>query len=502
MRVPTRKDRDSDLRQALDKAAEPDLDQVDDHVHEHDHARALSADLSNLPVVAIVGRPNVGKSTLFNRVVGRRKAIVHDRPGVTRDRNLERAEWGGCDFVCVDTGGFDLELDDPLLASVVEQADLAIAQADIIVWLTAVGETAHPADEEIARRLRRAAKPVFVAVNKCDTPRREAEAMDFHRHGFERLFSVSALHGVGVGDLLDAVVVALRALPPPAANPAHAAESWANAIRMAIVGRQNVGKSTLVNQLAGRKRVIVADFAGTTRDAIDTDVTTPDGRTITLIDTAGIRRRGKVERGIEKLSVLSAMLSLRRANVAALVLDAAQGPTEQDAHIAGACVDAGLATMIVVNKWDLVEKDHRSADQFTKNLEREWGFMRHAPVIYISAKSGQRACRVFEVAERIHGNASRRIPTGALNDWLTGAVTSRPMPQRTSRLPKIRYITQVGVLPPTFVLFVNDPKLFHFSYQRYLINRLRETWDFEGTPIRLFLREGKGRGRDEDEHAK
>jgi GTP-binding protein len=502
MRVPTRKKRDPQLQQSVDAALElagqrrarRRAREKEDFVERPERER--TPDEATLPVVAILGRPNVGKSTLFNRIIGRRKAIVHDKPGVTRDRNLDRAEFAGVDFLCIDTGGFDTELDDPLLASVVEQIDLAVTQADAIVLLMAVGEEAHPADEEIVRRLRGVKKPVVAAVNKCDSPTRAAEGMDFYRFGFERLFPISAQHGVGVAEMLEAVVAALRSAPARPARPAP------GEIRLAIVGRQNVGKSTLVNQLAGEARMIVADFAGTTRDAIDTDVVTPDGRTITLIDTAGIRRRGKVERGIEKLSVFSSMLSLRRANVAALVLDGPQGPTEQDAHVAGYCLEAGLPTMLVVNKWDLVEKDHRTADLFTKKLEDKWGFLRHAPVLYLSAKSGQRAQRVFDVAERIYANGSRRIPTGELNEWLIGAVASRAMPQRTSRLPKIRYITQVGVLPPTFVVFVNDAKLFHFSYQRYLINRLRETWDFEGSPIRLFLRTGKGQGRGKEEGEK
>lgn len=474
MRTPTRRHRDRDRQD--------ETELLEQHAYGDDDGA--------LPVVAIIGRPNVGKSTLFNRIIGRRKAIVHDRPGVTRDRNVHRADWAGVPFLCVDTGGFDIELDDPLLASVVEQVDLAIRQADVIIFLAAVAETAHPADEEIVRRLHGTDKPVLAAINKSDSPVLEAEALDFYRFGFDRIYPISALHGRGVGDLLDGVVEALRNVEPRHTLPAP------GLIRLAIVGRQNVGKSTLVNQLAGEQRVIVADYAGTTRDAIDTDVLTPDGRTITLIDTAGIRRRGKVERGVEKLSVLSSMLSLRRANVAALVLDATQGPTEQDAHIAGYCLEAGLPTMILVNKWDAVEKDHRTADQFTKMLEQEWGFLRYAPVIYISARTGLRAHRVFDTAERIFANASRRIQTRELNQWLEATVAARPVQSGGVRLPKIRYITQVAVLPPTFTMFVNDPKLFHFSYRRYLINQLREAWDFEGTPIRLFVRSSKRR-RDE-----
>lgn len=491
MRTPTRKNRKQE--ESLPNAAEQDIDGDDtgafegpgpDDIEAFEEAPLIEeSKVETLPMVAIVGRPNVGKSTLFNRIIGQRKAVVHDRPGVTRDRNIERAEWDGLPFLCVDTGGFDIELDDPLLNSVVEQVRLAIEEADVILFVAAVHETAHPADEEIVRLLRGIDKPVFMAVNKCDSPTISYEANDFYRFGYEKIYPVTALHGVGVADLLADVLEALRNLKTP---PTHT--HGEGGIALALVGRQNVGKSTLVNRLCGRERVIAADLPGTTRDSIDTVVHTPEGKVFRLIDTAGIRRRGKVEVGIEKLSVLSSMMSLHRADVAALLIDGQQGITEQDAHIAGYCLDEGLPIILLVNKWDAVEKDHRTADQFTKKLEEEWPFLRYAPVLYISAKGGQRTHRVFELVEKVYANAQRRIPTHELNKRLEEWVGHRPPTIKFNRRPKVRFMTQTRVHPPTFTLFVNDPELFHFSYKRYIANRLREAYDFEGTLIRIQLR--------------
>ena len=473
MRTPTRKDRD-DQFPADEGAVRPE------------------AEWSNLPMVAIVGRPNVGKSTLFNRILRRRKAVVHDRPGVTRDRNIDRAEHAGVAFLCVDTGGFDTKLDDPLLAGVVEQVRIAIDDADVIVFLAAVGETAHPADAEVINLLRSTRKPVFAAVNKCDSPRHEQDSADFYRFGFDRIYPIAALHGIGIADLLDDVAATLNRLEPGRQR----IEAPPDAIALAIVGRQNAGKSTLVNQLAGADRVIAAPLPGTTRDAIDTVVKAPGERPFVLIDTAGIRRRGRIGRGVERLSVFSAMMSLNRADVAALVIDAAEGITAQDAHIAGYCLDAGLASMILVNKWDLIEKDHRTADEFTRRLADELKFLRYAPVLYLSALTGQRAHRVFEVAERVDANSRRRIDTHQLNERLEEWVGSRPPTSRHTRSPKVRFMTQTSVHPPTFTMFVNDPTLFHFSYQRYIANRLREAFDFEGAPIRLRFRQNRPRPGD------
>lgn len=440
-----------------------------------------------LPMVAVVGRPNVGKSTLFNRIIGRRKAVVHDRPGVTRDRNIERAEWEGVPFLCVDTGGYEIELDDPLLEEVVEQVRLAIDEADVIVLLASVHETVHPADAAIVGILREIKKPVIIAVNKCDNPSLEMESQDFYRYGFEHIFPVAALHGVGIGDMLSQVVAEIKALPPDSIRHQKAT----GAIALAIVGRQNVGKSTMVNRLAGTERVIAADLPGTTRDAIDLEIIGPNGRHFSLIDTAGIRRRGKIERGIERLSVTSSQVAMQRADVAVLVIDAKQGLTEQDAHIAGACVEEGLATIVVVNKWDAVSKDHRTADEFTKHLHKEWGFLRFAPVLYASGLTGQRTHKILELAEELYENASRRIKTSELNELLQMAIARRPPPAKAGKRPRIKYITQVAVRPPTFALFVNDPSMIHFSYRRYLLNQLRRAYGFEGSPIRLYLRATK-----------
>ncbi len=474
MRVPTRLSRDPDFK-TLPAEVEADLGPA----------------AQNLPMVAVVGRPNVGKSTLFNRLIGRRRAVVHDRPGVTRDRNIAPAEWDDVPFLCVDTGGYETELEDPLIEGVLEQVRMAVAEADVIILIFAAGEWSHPADESIVRLLRPVDKPVFVVVNKCDNETEELASAEFYRFGFEKIHPLSAMHGRGVADLMLDVLVALRGVEAPA-HPGHAHE----AIALAIVGRQNVGKSTLLNQLAGGPRVITSDLPGTTRDAIDLVVEAPGGRRFTLIDTAGIRRRGKIERGIERLSVGSAMFSMRRADVAALVLDAVQGLTDQDAHIAGYCEDYGLATIVLVNKWDLVEKDHRTADAFTDRLQREWPFLKYAPVLYLSALTGQRTRRVFELAQRVHANTNRRIATHELNERLEEWVGRKPPHIRRNRRPKIRFITQTGVGPPTFTLFVNDPTLIHFSYRRYLTNRLRETYDFEGAPIRLQLRLNRPRPDD------
>lgn len=485
MRVPTRKDRDPNYRPEDENE---DLDAFLPEAEEDEEERAPEGPL---PMVAIVGRPNVGKSTLFNRIIGRRKAVVLDTPGVTRDRNIARAEWDGLPFLCVDTGGYDVAVEDPLIENVMEQVKVALEEADAIIILAACGEDAHPADEMVINMLRGSDKPVFLAVNKCDSPKLELQSNDFYRYGYDKVYPVAALHGVGVADLLSDVLNALRNLSRP---PSH--EHLTGGIALAIVGRQNVGKSTLVNRLCGEERVIASDVPGTTRDAIDTVIQTPEGKIFNLIDTAGIRRRGKIERGVEKISVLTSMLSLERADVAAVVIDASRGITEQDAHIAGYAIDAGLATMILVNKWDLVDKDHRTADLFTRKLEEEWAFLRYAPVLYISAQSGQRTHRILEIAERIHANSRRRIPTHELNARLEEWVGKKPPTMARNRRPKVRFMTQTGVQPPTFTMFVNDPTLFHFSYKRYIMNRLREAYDFEGTPIKLQLRQNKTKAGD------
>ncbi len=472
-----------------------------------------------LPVVAIVGRPNVGKSTLFNRIVGSRLAIVEDRARTTRDRLYGTAEWNGRRFLAVDTGGLEVEPGDVIEAKVQEQARLAIAEADVIVFVVDAEAGPTPADLEAAELLRRATAPVIVAANKADNLRRELEAAEFHAFGWEEIHAVSALHGRSVADLLDAVVAAL---PPPsaaelaeqareaavagAAPPEGPAEALATEgeetgegggfeeslepAAVAIVGRPNVGKSSLLNALLGEERAIVSEVPGTTRDAIDTRLRW--GRSeVVLIDTAGIRRRGRVASAApaERYSALRALRAIDRADVAVLVVDATAGLTAQDAHIAGYVVEAGRGLVIALNKWDLVEKTHRTFDEAVANLRRAAPFLDFAPVVSISARDRLRVGRVLELALDVWGARRRRISTGELNRFLATALERQPPPLTSGRRPKLRYATQVAVAPPTFVFFGVDVAELHFSYRRYLENRLRETYGFIGTPIRLVFRE-------------
>ncbi|MCX7017969.1 MAG: ribosome biogenesis GTPase Der [bacterium] len=454
-----------------------------------------------LPVVAIVGRPNVGKSTLFNRIVGRRKAVVHGTPGLTRDRNYEPAEWSGRAFMLVDTGGYEIAAPETMYDQMREQTMIAIGEANAIVFLADVTETLNPTDDQVMQLLRRTRKPVFVAVNKCDNREQQDLALaEFSRFGAGQVFALSALHGHGSADLLDAVTESLPSCEDDRTAMEHPAEGIAGGAarapttRIAVVGRQNVGKSTLVNQILGFERAITSPVAGTTRDAVDTTFER-NGKLYTLIDTAGIRRRGKVKPGVEKLSVTASVMSLQRCDVALVVIDAASGLAEQDAHVAGYAVDAGCACIIVVNKWDLVEKDSKTADEFTRMLRGEWGFIKYAPVIYVSAVTGQRVEKLFDMIDGVVVHYSREIATSTLNDFLKRATTHLSPPMRSGRQLKIKYVTQTGARPPTFTFFVNDPKLVHFSYERYLANQLRREFGFEGAPVRLRFRE-----KSEDRH--
>lgn len=435
-------------------------------------------------VMAIVGRPNVGKSTLFNKIIGQRMAIVEDRPGVTRDRIYAPGEWAGVPFRIIDTGGLELGETDPLTAHIRAQVELAVDEAQVIVFLTDGESGITGADEEIADLLRRAGKPVVVAVNKLDNRGRLAQAYEFFRLGFTETVGISAEHGIGTGDLLDAVI---KQFPTDHGEPEYPEDS----IKVAIIGRPNVGKSSLVNKLLGEERVLVSDVAGTTRDAIDTELLFHE-QPFVLMDTAGVRKRGKVYERTEKYSVLRAMRAIERCDVAVLLIDASQGIIEQDKHVAGYALDAGKAVIIAVNKWDLVEKDGKTAQEFEKRIHAHFPFMSWAPVVFISAATGQRVTRVLEVAAEAAENHALRIATSTVNTIVQEAVALVPPPTDKGRRLKVLYATQVAVKPPTFAVFVNNPEMMHFSYARYLENKLREAFGFQGTPLRILVRGRSG----------
>jgi GTP-binding protein len=434
------------------------------------------------PLVAIVGRPNVGKSTLFNRFIGARRAIVEDLPGTTRDRIIAVAEWGGREFDLVDTGGLSLG-EEEIEAGVRNQVLVAIEQADAIVFLTdgAVGPTA--ADEAVADLLRRNRKPTILAVNKAESESRRQGASEFWSLGLGEPIAVSALHGHGTGDLLEAVLDAL----PPAGYEAPDDD----AIRIAIVGRPNVGKSSLVNKLLGAERVLVSSIPGTTRDAVDTRLRYAD-RDVVLVDTAGIRRRGRVEPGIEKYSVLRATRALERTDVAILLLDAEEGVTAQDAHIAGAIAEAGVGAVLALNKWDLLEKDTYTHMEMEQELRRHIKFLDYAPMVSISALTGQRVSRVLDLAIEINEVRQERVPTADLNRLVTDIQARHNPPSRGAKRLRIYYATQPAVAPPLFVFFVNDPTLVHFTYERFVENQLRRAHPFMGSPVKLVFRPRSG----------
>ncbi len=434
-----------------------------------------------LPLVAVVGRPNVGKSTLFNRLTGTRKAVVHEKPGMTRDLNYMDAEWEGREFILIDTGGYELETENEIYRQMREQTLLAIEQADVIIFLTNLHEPNNAVDDEVMRMLRRSNKPLILAVNKADSKQRREEAIaEFSGYGAEHLVGISALHGNGTGDLLDVVVSVLPDLSDEEAED--------EGIRLAVVGRPNVGKSTLVNKILGFERSIATAIPGTTRDAVDTTFER-NGQRYTIIDTAGLRRRGKIEKGPEKLSALASRMSMEQCDVALLLIDAVDGLTDQDAHVAGFAVDSGCAVIIVVNKWDAVEKDHKTVDEFTRDMRDAWGFLKDAPVIFISALTGQRVEKIFDHIHKVFEEYTREIPTTEINSWLNQATTHLSPPVRSGRQLKIKYVTQTGTRPPTFTFFVNDPDLVHFSYERYLLNQLRKKFGFTGVPVRMRYRQ-------------
>lgn len=434
-----------------------------------------------MPIVALVGRPNVGKSTLFNRLIGEHRAVVHDQPGTTRDRLYGTAEWRDREFTVIDTGGIGLDTGEgDLIADVRLQADEAMRQADLIVWVVDAATGLTAADEEVANTLRPSKKPIILTANKAENQRRQLDAMaEFSSLGFgAEPVLISALHGEGTGDLLDAIVEWFPRTPETDATPP--------AVSIAIVGRPNVGKSSLVNTLVGAPRTIVRDEAGTTRDAIDTQITR-DGQQVLLIDTAGIRRRGRIQPGVEKFSVMRAVRAIERADVAVLLMDATEGVLAQDAHVAGYVEEAAKGLLVAVNKWDLVEKGPKTQQEYTAALRQDLKFAPWAPVIYISAKTGQRAERVISEALAIQAERSKRVPTPILNDVIRRAVETHPLTER-GRALKVYYSAQTGAAPPRFTLFANDPRLVHFSYVRYLDNTLRAQFGFDGTPIRIEFR--------------
>ncbi|UOO38553.1 ribosome biogenesis GTPase Der [Oscillospiraceae bacterium CM] len=433
------------------------------------------------PLIAIVGRPNVGKSMLFNRIAGRRLSIVEDTPGVTRDRLYATSDWSGHAFSIVDTGGIEPTADSEILLFMREQALLAIDMADVILFVTDITTGVTAADEEIAALLLRSHKPVVLAVNKMDSIGPSDPAIyEFYALGLGDPIALSATHGHGTGDVLDACV---RHFPTPSGS-----EEEDDVIKVAVIGKPNVGKSSLINHILGENRVIVSDIAGTTRDAVDTPFENADGRYV-FIDTAGIRRRSKINDSIEKYSVLRSEMAVERADVCLIMIDAREGVTDQDTKVAGLAHEAGKASIILVNKWDLVEKETNTMDRMRQEVMRDLGFMTYAPILFISAKSGRRVERLFELINFVNDQASMRITTGMLNNVLADATARVQPPTDKGKRLKIYYMTQTGVRPPTFVCFCNDAALFHFSYQRYLENQIRGVFGLEGTPIRLFIRQ-------------
>lgn len=433
------------------------------------------------PIIAVVGRPNVGKSTLFNKIIGKRLSIVDDTPGVTRDRIYGDAEWLGHKLMLVDTGGIEPKTDDIILSSMRAQAQLAIDTAAVIVFVTDIKTGVTAADQEVGAMLRRSGKPIVLCVNKCDgigeTP---SEFYEFYNLGLGEPIAVSSVHGHGTGDLLDAVVSHIA--------PEEFADEEEDIINVAVIGKPNAGKSSLVNQISGEERSIVSNVAGTTRDAIDTRIER-NGIKYNFIDTAGLRRKSKVEDKIEKYSVMRAKMAIERADVCVIMIDGVDGFTEQDSKVAGLALEQGKACIIAVNKWDAVEKDGTTMDSFRKKLMVDFSFMPYAPIVFISAKTGQRVDRLFELIKYVNEQNTMRISTGMLNDILADATARVQPPTDKGKRLKIYYMTQASTKPPTFVCFCNKAELFHFSYQRYLENQIRATFGLEGTPVRFVIRE-------------
>lgn len=432
-----------------------------------------------MPIVAVVGRPNVGKSTLFNYLVGKRMAIVEDVPGVTRDRLYADVHWLDHEFTVVDTGGLDMYSTDEMFTYIRKQAEIAIREADVILFIVDGRQGLTALDEDVAQVLRATKKPIILVVNKIDHPRWEAHALEFYRLGLPHVVSISAANGLGIGDLLDTIVDYLPATREPEYDEAT--------IRVAVIGKPNTGKSSLVNAILGQERVIVSDIPGTTRDAIDTPLTV-EGERYVLIDTAGLRRRSKIEENIERYSSLRSLRAVERSDVVLMLIDATEGVTEQDKKIVGFAHNKGKGIVLVVNKWDLVVKDNRTTADFTEQLRNELVFASYAPIMFVSAKTGQRVHRLLPLVKHVNEQRQVRVATNVLNELILEATIVTPTPSDKGRNLRIYYATQVAIKPPTFVFFVNDPELLHFSYLRFLENTLRRTIGFTGTPIRFHVR--------------
>ena len=433
------------------------------------------------PVVAIVGRPNVGKSTFFNYIVGKRISIVEDTPGVTRDRVYADSNWRGREFTLIDTGGIEPESDDTIVSQMRQQANMAIELADVIIFITDIKQGVTATDHEIALMLKKAKKPIILVCNKSDTfSKIQDELYDFYNLGLGEPYAVSSVNAKGIGDVLDAIYEKFPPLTQSQENE--------NIIKVAMIGKPNVGKSSLINKILGENRVIVSDIAGTTRDAIDSEFENEFGKYV-FIDTAGIRRKSKVEDNLEKYSVIRSLLAVERADVCVLMLDAKEGVTAQDAKIAGEAHEAGKGVIIAVNKWDEVEKDNNTMEQYKKEVYNKLAYLSYAPIIFISAKTGQRVNKLYEMINMVASQNALRVSTSVLNDVLSEAVTIVQPPTDKGKRLKIFYMTQATTKPPTFVVFVNDKELFHFSYERYLMNQIRKEFGLTGTPIRMIVRE-------------
>lgn len=434
------------------------------------------------PIVAVVGRPNVGKSTFFNRISGQRISIEEDTPGVTRDRVYCDAEWLESKFTMIDTGGIDPHTDDILLNQIRKQAEIAVETSDVIIFMVDGRTTASNTDEEIANMLRRSRKPVLLVANKIDNMIMPDTYYEYYSLGLGEPFPISAINSLNFGDLLDKLVSMF---------PESLMDDYdEDVVRVAVIGKPNAGKSSLVNNILGEERVIVSEIAGTTREAIDTPFTMGDKKYV-LIDTAGIRRKSKVEENIEKYSVLRAMTAIERADVCLIVIDAIEGVTEQDKRVAGLAHEAGKGSIIVVNKWDLIEKDNNTFNEFTKIVRNELAFMTYAPILFVSALTGQRVTKVIEMVDFVSNQHAMRVPTGTLNDILSQAILMNQPPSDKGKRLKIYYMTQASVKPPKFIVFINDEELAHFSYMRYLENTIRKHFNFEGTPIKMETRQKK-----------